>query len=174
MDLPEYLIKMIFEFSDRDYVNNQIIPTYPYLDELKQRRVYRIGCNCEGCCIKNYFGCYELEFNNPDILTKFDGRLLEKRYTNCNHSLPIRKYSPYILKYEMILKEFANVLKKSRKEITQYKKDNDWVYDDDDKVCSDSDTAYNILINTHYRNMDKYFNCRNSLRNKKKFIEDFS
>ena len=59
----------MFNLSD-DIINKIImysIPKYPYLEELKTSRFIREYCNCEGCQYKNHFGCYEYEFNDPDL-----------------------------------------------------------------------------------------------------------
>ena len=53
-NLPEEIINKIIMES---------IPTYPYLEELKNTRFIRVDCDCEGCEYKHWYGCCDFEFN---------------------------------------------------------------------------------------------------------------
>ena len=53
--------KMQISNIPEDLINKMImmsVPTYPYMEELKTTRFIRIGCDCEGCTEKQYYGCY--------------------------------------------------------------------------------------------------------------------
>ena len=65
VNLPDDITNKIIMYS---------IPKYSYLEELKTTRFIRNKCKCEGCRYKQHFGCYEYEFNEPDL----------KRGKNCN------------------------------------------------------------------------------------------
>ena len=64
-NLPEEIINKIIMKS---------VPTYPYLEELKNTRFIRGDCDCEGCEYKHGYGCYDFIFNS----------ISSKRGTICN------------------------------------------------------------------------------------------
>ena len=58
VNLPDDITNKIIMYS---------IPKYPYLEALKKTRFIRTYCECEGCTEKHRYGCYEFEFNEPDL-----------------------------------------------------------------------------------------------------------
>ena len=67
VNLPDDIINKIIMYN---------IPKYEYLEELKKTRFIRKYCDCEGCTYKHHYGCYQYEFNDPDLKRGIRGNII--------------------------------------------------------------------------------------------------